>query len=339
MKLAIHNRLGSFSDGWIKYCQENKIPFKIVNCYDNDIIDQLEDCDGLMWHWDQNDYRAPLFARQLTIALNKKNIKVFPDINTSWHFDDKLGQKYLMEALGAPYVKSYVFYTKKEALQWIKTTSYPKVFKQRGGASGINVLKVENSFHAKKLISKAFGNGFTHFNRKTRIKDKLWLLKRDKNLKALKGLIKGIIRLFVRSELEKLSSNDKGYIFFQEFIPNNTFDTRYIVVGNRCFGTRRYCRPGDFRASGSGLYDNSPNIFDKRCIQIAFDIAKKIDAQSIAFDFLWKEDMPVICEISYIYCRDIIANCDGYWDEELNWIKTEINAEKFIIQDFINSMK
>ena len=86
----------TFSDGWIKYCKENQVPYKFVNCYDTNIIHQLNDCAGLMWHWNQNDYKAALFARQLTISL-KKGIKVFPDVNTAWHYDDKLGQKYLLK--------------------------------------------------------------------------------------------------------------------------------------------------------------------------------------------------------------------------------------------------
>ena len=106
MKIAIHEYAGSFSDRWIKYCDEKKVPYKLVNCYDSDIVSQLEDCQALMWHWNQNDYKAALFARQLTISLEKKGIKVFPDVNTAWHHDDKVGQKYLLEAIGAPLVKS-----------------------------------------------------------------------------------------------------------------------------------------------------------------------------------------------------------------------------------------
>jgi len=50
MLLAIHHRPGSFSDRWISYCERNEIPFKIVNAFDSDIINQLQDCDALMWH-------------------------------------------------------------------------------------------------------------------------------------------------------------------------------------------------------------------------------------------------------------------------------------------------
>ena len=339
MKIAIHERKGSFSDGWIDYCIKNNVPYKIVNCYDSNIINQLCDCNGLMWHWDQNDYKALLFARQLTFSLEKIGIKVFPDINTVWHFDDKLGQKYLLEAINAPYVQSYVFYTKKEALSWAAKATFPKVFKLRGGASGVNVLKVKNYNEACRLIRTAFGAGFLHINRWQRFKSRVWLFRRDKDLKAVRGVISGIIRLFIPTELERFSVRETGYIFFQDFVPNNSYDTRLIVVGNRCFGTRRYCRPDDFRASGSGLYDNRPEIFDMNAVRIAFDVAEKIKAQSIAYDFIMQNIDPVICEISYIYCRDIIANCDGYWDKQLNWHKADVNAEKFIVEDFVNSLK
>ena len=34
MKIAIHHTRGSFSDGWIQYCEENNIDYKLVNYFD-----------------------------------------------------------------------------------------------------------------------------------------------------------------------------------------------------------------------------------------------------------------------------------------------------------------
>src|SRR4051812_1711773 len=127
MKLALHDDERGFGGKWKKYCDENAIPYKLVNCYDSDIVQQLEDCEGLMWHWHQEDYRGILFARQLTLSLEKQGKKVFPSVNTAWHHDDKVGQKYLLEAIGAPLVKTHVFYTKKEAEAWLDNTTFPKV--------------------------------------------------------------------------------------------------------------------------------------------------------------------------------------------------------------------
>lgn len=340
MKLAIHQEAKSFSDRWIQYCEENKVPYKIVDCHDSDIIQQLDDCDGLMWNWNQNDYKAALFVRQLTLSLEKKGKKVFPDVNTGWHHDDKVGQKYLLEAIDAPLVKSDVFYTKQSAEKWLDQTSFPKVFKLRGGAGSINVKLVGSRSEAQSLVDTAFGKGFPQIDNWGRLKDKCWVLKRDKNLEAVKGIFKGIGRLFILTDLARFSQREKGYIYFQEFLPNNTYDTRLVIIGNRCFAVRRYTRENDFRASGSGIKAYGPELFDHQSIKIAFEITKKLGAQSVAFDFIWDGDTPKIVEISYCFVMGAFYDtCPGYWDSSLQWYQQEVNPQRFMIEDFINSLK
>ena len=160
MKIGIHKAKGSFSERWIPYCEENNIDYKIVDCYRSDIIQQLSDCDALMWHFNHKGARECKFAKQLLYAVKKSGKEVFPDFNTVWHFDDKVGQKYLLEAIGAPLAPSYVFYTKKDAIGWAKNTVYPKVFKLRNGAGSDNVKLVKNYGQAKRLINKSFRKGF-----------------------------------------------------------------------------------------------------------------------------------------------------------------------------------
>ena len=339
MKIAIHFEKGGFSDRWISYCDAENISYKIVNCYDSDIISQLNDCNALMWHWTLGDYKSALFVHQLLLSLEKKGIHVFPNVDTSWHYDDKLGQKYLLEAIDAPLVKSYVFYTKKEALDWVEKTTFPKVFKLRGGAGSVNVSLVKTKLKAKYLVNKAFGTGFSHINRINRLKNRIWVLRRDKNFSAFKMVITGFARIFIPNEVERFSHNEKGYIYFQDFIPENDFDTRLVVVGNRCFGVRRFCRKGDFRASGSGVWDTNPNNINKKCINIAFIVANKIGSQSIAFDFVLDGQNPKIIEISYCFPMGALDACLGYWDENLIWHEEKINAEVFIIRDFIKKCK
>lgn len=340
MKIAIHKRTGSFSDRWITYCEENKIDYKIVNCYDSNIIQQLDDCNGLLWHWNQEDYKAILFARQLTLSLGKKEIKVFPDANTCWHFDDKIGQKYLLEAIGAPLVKSYVFYSKQDAFDWFNKTLFPKVFKLRGGAGSSNVRLVKTKQNAKKIARKAFGNGFPSINSISGLKDRFWRLRRDKSLAAIKSVVKGLGRLFIPTEIERFSSNQKGYVYFQDFIPGNNHDTRLVVIGNRCFGIRRYNRKGDFRASGSGILAYEPELFNKRSIEIAFEASENLNTQSIAYDFVLDGKEPKIVEISYAFTMGkSYDDCQGFWDSNMNWHDKKVNPQYFIIEDFIESLR
>ena len=126
MKIAIHETKGFFSDRWISYCVTNHIDYKLVDCYSSDIIQQLADCDALMWHFNHKSPKASKFAKQLLFSVQASGRSVFPDFNTMWHFDDKVAQKYLLEAIEAPLAPSYVFYTKKEAPEWAGKTSYPE---------------------------------------------------------------------------------------------------------------------------------------------------------------------------------------------------------------------
>lgn len=338
MKIAIHKGT-NFGNRWVKYCEENAVPYKLVSCYDTDIIQQLHDCDGLMWHWTQEDYKGILFARQLTLSLEKIGKKIFPNVNTAWHHDDKVGQKYLLECINAPLVKSYVFYSKKEADAWLNATSFPKVFKLRGGASSTNVKLARTKQQAQSFINKAFGKGFLQINRWDRLKNRFWVLRRDRNLAGLKFVINGIGRLFIPTELDKFSHREKGYVYFQDFLPDNGHDTRLVVIGNRCFGVRRYTRKNDFRASGSGIKAYNKELFDDQCIKIAFETSKKLGAQSVAYDFIWDGQIPKIVEISYCFITGAFYDdCPGYWDSDLVWYNKNVNPQYFMIEDFLKEI-
>jgi hypothetical protein len=108
VRLAIHPREGSFSEQWMAYCDEHTIPYRLVNCLDSDLIPQLASVDALLWHWHHQDPCAQLMARQVIMAAEAMGIAVFPNTPTCWHFDDKVAQKYLLEAVGAPLVPTYI---------------------------------------------------------------------------------------------------------------------------------------------------------------------------------------------------------------------------------------
>lgn len=339
MKIAIHHIPGSFSDGWIKYCKEKKIEYKLVCCYDPDIMEQLEGCKGLMWNWGHVDYKAVLFARQLIYSLNQKGIKTFPDTNTCWHFDDKVGQKYLFEAFGAPLIKTYVFYSRKDAMDWIGKTSFPKVFKLRGGAAALNVRLVRTPREAAVLIKKAFGKGFKAESAWSSIKDRLWQLSRDRDKHAFLHLLKGFGRLLIPTEYQKFSMIQKGYVYFQDFVSGNNYDTRIVVIGDRCFGMRRYVRKNDFRASGSGLKDYDARLLSPDAIRIAFETAGRLKLQCVAFDFVVDKGEQKIVEMSYNFpAREDYGDFMGYYDKNLVWHDSRVEPEVFIMEGFLNCL-
>ena len=315
--IAIHKSSG-FAERWIAYCDKNNIPHKIINAYDSDIVSQLKDCDAFMWHFYHKSYKDQLFAKQLLYSLQTAGVRVFPDFNTAWHFDDKVGQKYLLEAVGAPLVPSYAFYTKHEALKWINKTDFPKVFKLRGGAGAENVKLVHSKTEARKLVKKAFGQGFKQYNATSSIKERWRKYRLGKS--GFKDVLKGIIRLIFPPDYARMISPEKGYVYFQNFIPNNNSDIRVVVVGDKAFALKRLTRKGDFRASGSGNIIYRKEEIDERCVKIAFEVNEKLKAQSIAYDFVFDNDNnPLIVEISYGYSVNAYDHCEGYWTVDMQW--------------------
>jgi glutathione synthase/RimK-type ligase-like ATP-grasp enzyme len=334
MKIGIHNNPSSFSDRWIEYCKKNNVRYKIVNCYDSDIINQLNDCDAFMWHFSHQNYKDALFAKQLLYSLQVAGKKVFPDFATCWHFDDKVGQKYLLEAIGAPLVPTYVFYTKNEALEWIKKTTFPKVFKLRGGAGSENVILVKNHSQAEKLVNQAFRKGFKVYRPYSNLKERWRKYKLGKT--DIKDITKGLIRFVYPPEFSKMHPIEKGYVYFQDFIPNNTFDIRVIVIDNKAFAIKRLTRKNDFRASGSGMIVYRKEEIDERCVKIAFDVNEKIKSQSIAFDFVFDaEHNPLILEISYGFVAEGYDPCEGYWDKDLTWHEGSFNPYGWMVDMMI----
>ncbi|MDR3610695.1 MAG: hypothetical protein P4L27_09040 [Ignavibacteriaceae bacterium] len=336
IKIAIHHSPNSFSDRWIKYCERNGIAYKIVDCYKSDIIYQLDECDALMWHYHHSSPRDFLFAKQLLYSVQASGKKVFPDYHTVWHFDDKVGQKYLLEAINAPLVPSYIFYSRKSAIEWVNKTSFPKVFKLRGGAGSINVKLVKNKRIAIRLIKKAFRRGYKHSSQLD-IKERYRLITIGKG--SMLSLFKGMARLFISSDFAKIHGREKGYIYFQDYLPNNDSDTRIIVIGDKAFGIKRLVRKGDFRASGSGSLLFEKYEIDERCLKIAFDLIKKLNAQCIAYDFIFDEkNLPLIVEISYGFSVEAYDSCPGYWDRDLNWHEGQFNPQEWMIEDLIRSI-
>jgi len=337
MKIAIHDCKGSFSERWIAYCQNNDISYKLVNCYSSDIMQQLSDCDGLMWHFSQNSPKDFLFARQLIFSVQAAGKSVFPDYYTAWHFDDKLGQKYLLEAIDAPLAPTWVFYDRNEALQWADKANFPKVFKLRGGAGSQNVSLVSSKRQAKKLIRKAFGRGFPAYNALGSIKERFRKYRLGKS--NFLDLVKGLVRIIQPPPYAAMRGNEKGYIYFQEYIPDNPFDIRIIIVGDRAFAIKRMVRKNDFRASGSGMIYYEKEHFNDETVSLSFKMAEKLRSQCAAFDFVYFDDRIFVVEVSYGFIKEVYDPCTGYWDKDLTWHEGRFNPCNWMVDNLIKDIK
>lgn len=335
--IAIHTKTGEFAAEWVNYCREKSISYKEVDCFSSDIVNQLRGCKALLWHWPYHDYHATLFARQLVVSAEKMGLVVFPSTATAWHYDDKVGQKYLLEAIGAPLIPSHVFYDKVVALKWVEETKFPKVWKLRGGAGSQNVRLVWSKEAARRIVKRSFGAGWAN-SRFHALQERFWHLRRDKSLASFVNIWRGIVRVLVPHEKKARSPLQRDYVYFQDFVPDNDFDIRVIVIGKRAFAIKRMVRAGDFRASGSGSIKYDPDQIPQECIRISFDVAHSLRSQSCAFDFVRHGHLWVILEISYAFSADAYRQCPGYWDASQHWHTESVTPERFMLEDLLEKI-
>lgn len=290
----------------------------------------------MMYHRPTSDYRDALFATQLLSSLEQSGIVVFPDFRTGWYSDDKIAEKYLLEAVGAPLIPSFVFYSENQALKWGGAIEYPIVFKLRGGAGSANVKLVRNFKQFKNIVHKSFGNGISQFDRIGYFKERLRKYKEGKD--DIKGLLAGVYKMFFPPFSQRMRIKAKGYVYFQEFQPNNTFDIRVVIIGDKAFTFIRKCRQNDFRASGSG--DVIYGECDKEAIKVAFETSRKLGSQITAYDFVYNATKkPLIVEMTWAFSADAILKCGGYFTEDAMWHEDRnINVCHLMVEQVIQEI-
>jgi hypothetical protein len=235
---------------------------------------------------------------------------------------------------GFPVVESWIFWSKKEALNWIENAVFPLIFKLKGGAGSRNVVLVKTKSQAKRLINRMFHRGI--FSRGIpgfgNVKFK------DFNLyKTIHRWGGNILRKLRDEDISPFWQIHKNYVMFQKFLDKNDFDTRVTIIGKRAFAFRRFSRYKDFRSSGSGKIDCNVDKIDRVFIKKSFEISNKMKFPSMAYDFLYNENgEPGLCEISYTYSDVAVRNCPGYWDSKLNWHRGHYWPQYFHLMDALN---
>lgn len=312
-KIAIDK--GDRSLGYVEAAKKLGIEYYLVDCLADDIIEQLKDAKALVWHWKHTNYAEKRFARSILNAASKMGISVYPNLNTCETFDDKVAQKYLLEACGLPLVESHIFYTIDAATAFLDNCEYPLVTKLAGGAGSSNVSLIHNKDEGLKVCKKRFDSYY-------RISSN-W--GREKSPRQA-------VRYLIKEGNQRFLGEDKGYIYFQRFLPNNSYDIRVTVIGEKAIIFKRYVRDNDFRASGSGKIDYNVSDEDKEAIAIGFKVAHTLATQTLALDLAYDETKSLkIIEMSYGFVSQAVSAAGAYYSEDGSITKESVCVEKEII--------
>lgn len=197
-----------------RYFKENSILYRIIDIHRSDFIKQVSSVDILVWRTPSNYASQWEATDKIEFINNFLGKMTLPTKESLWFYEDKVREQWLFDHFNLPCIKTFISYSEEESLEYIKTAKFPLILKDRTCSSSEGVLLIKNSHQAKRICKKIFLNG------------------------------RKVFEPYVRQ---------KNYVLFQEFVPNEGFDLRVIVVGQSYFGYYRYPKGKDYRASGSGI--------------------------------------------------------------------------------------
>lgn len=342
MKVLINQQPGplhstSWVNPWVDFLKENHIPYEKANLFAVDAIETLKDFDILLWHFGQYRWSDMLEARSILYAAKMMGLKVFPDFNEAWHFDDKVAEMYALQAVGAPIPRSYVFYgmhTLKEALN-DGQIEFPIVAKLRTGSGSHNVKLIHNKAQLLRYAHRMFGRGFDPAPS--------LLYKTSSNIRSSHDKATFMAKLkrapeFLRTRRNaKRFPNEKGYVYLQEFIPSDGYDMKIVVVGDKLSGLYRPIRSHDFRASGGGEVLYNKEMFTENIIRSAFATADAIGFKCVGFDYVVdnRTGEGKIVEMSYGFSHTAVMGMGGWFDRDCQWHEGALNAPEELLKNML----
>ena len=250
----------------------------------SDIIDQLRGCDGFIWR--QGAGTMVQIARHVLPVLERElGLAMYPDQRTCWHFDDRIAQKYLFDAHHIPTPFTWVHWDDLDAtLTWATHASYPLVLKLASDGASRSVRLIRSFAEVEPWVRRLMGDGVFTLDEAGH-----------------------------RTPGGRMSSYHRSYVFLQEFLPGNDFDTRVAVVGGRAFACRRFGGAVDAAANGGARADYDQAAISASAIRTALDAARRLGAQSLVFELMRRAAEFVVVEASVAGASRLVHDAPGHW--------------------------
>lgn len=347
MKIAVHsnprvfNHSTSWAGPWQQACEEAPVECHFVDLFEEGVLRKLASYDAVLWHFSNYSHQEMLFARSILAAASAMGLAIFPDHNTAWHFDDKVAQMYLLEAVAAPIPEWNVFADVEGFKLWLEGKPiFPQVAKLRGGSGSSNVKLLENPRDATRYADDMFKRGrtvapnpmFKAISNARSASTRATFFKRLKRAPEFLRTMRSARQL----------PRERGYVFLQEFIPNDGYDLKVVTVGDKTSFIARNNRAGDFRASGGGSLSYDLALVPRNVVETAFSVTDRIGAQCMGYDFVIDSRTGVgeIIEMSYGFDHRALVAAGGHWDRSGDWHQGEpLSAPAEIVENLIKAAR
>ncbi len=240
------NQRNGYYEKFERFLKTNGISYRFYEPMRSDFFETGSAFDLIVWRISDKIPHLYFAKQKIEFIEKHSNTIVYPSYRAVWNYEEKVRQEWFFTKENIPHIRTFESNDYAETLQFLKTCSYPIISKESTSCSSLGVKKLLSYRKAKKAVDLIFTNG-----KKSTFS---W-------------------------------SKQKDYVFFQEFVPNEGFDLRVIVIGKYLFGYYRYPKKKDFRASGSGIVVKK--AIDTKALDFAREVYGKYDdATMLAVDMI-----------------------------------------------------
>lgn len=310
----------SWTPRFVEYCKEAGIPYELVDCYASDIVSKLENYSALIWNYSNFVISDLMEARSVIQVAESKGLVCFPSQREGWHFDDKIAEMYAFQSVGAPIPQSWVFYVEGECINWLRNEAkYPLIAKLRCGSGANNVKMLKNKREAVTYARRMFGRGFNptpSFAYKAYSK-----LQSSHDFKTVISRIKKIPQFLNTRRHAKMMPDERGYCYFQSYVPNDGYDLKVVVINGKMTFCNRNVRKNDFRASGGGEIAYDRSLMSDNIVDSAYATADALGLSCVGFDYVVDSSTGegLIVEMCYGFDYEVQQSLGAWIDRSRRW--------------------
>jgi glutathione synthase/RimK-type ligase-like ATP-grasp enzyme len=298
---------------WTKYCRfldNSSFEYGIYDIHSHNWIEAAARYDVIVGFPSSALFHLEEMQRKYYVLEMYLGKTCYPSTDHVILYEDKIREAYLAKLFDIPFVGTYVSYDERGAMQLVESLSYPIVCKIVPSSGSVGMELVRTKRRGRKIVRQAFSST----GRKTHM-------------------------VYFRQ---------KDSVYFQDYVPNDGYDIRVIVIGNWAFGYYRKVLPGDFRASGMDLVEK--RALPAEAMRIARKVNRAVGSPMLVVDMLHGLDgryyvieFSPICQIEtseQLHVDDVpgvyIFEDDEtfYFEEGKYWVH-ELTLKGFLLNDYL----
>jgi glutathione synthase/RimK-type ligase-like ATP-grasp enzyme len=234
---------------WTKYrnfLEANEIDYRLFDIHRSTWLDEASEYDMVLWRPMSFPYELEECRRKVYLLERHLGKVCYPSLDEALLYEDKILQYHLMRLRGLPVIDTFISQSSEEALGYLRRRGYPAVWKLAAGSGSFGVQLVPNARSARRWARQVF----SFSGRRT-----YWPY-----------------------------IAQKDYVYVQSLEPNQGFDLRVVIVGDKAVGYYRHVPDHEFRASGMGLVEKT--MLPPEAVRLARRAAEALDAPCLAVDLL-----------------------------------------------------